>query len=598
MTFEIALVFAVLGATVVLFVAEWVRVDVVALLVLLALAWLGLVEPREALAGFSSNAVLSIIAVMILGHGVDRTGVMNRLTRPLLRLAGASEGRLVGLVMGAVGLLSAFMQNIGAAALFLPALLRLSKQRQIPASRVLMPVGFAAILGGTLTMVASGPLIVLNDLLRQGGQEPFPLFSVTPVGALLLVAGIGYFLALGRWVLPSRGGKTEDEGTQRELIEQYQLATTIHGSAVTPGSDLVDQTVEQAALVSRYGLNLLALRQGGETQEAPWRQTRFTPGQDLALLGRAEDFQRFLRDHALSPLDDSDPWLEELQSASRCGFAEFVVRPHAPRAGSTLRQLALRKEFGIEPLTLLTGEGEQLRDFSDVPLRPGSALVAHGTWERLRALGRDESFWLLTPIEPEANEPGKGWLAITLFAFALGLAVAGFPLSISLLTGATAMILTRVVPVDAAYRAVDWRTVFLLAGLIPLGTAMEKSGAAAYVAGGMTQALAGSSVLLLLAAVALLTTLFSLFMSNVAATVLLVPLVLVIGPEAGVDGRALALLVAVCASNSFALPTHQVNALFMSPGGYRNADFLRAGGIMTLLFLVIAVVAVAAFVGT
>lgn len=160
------------------------------------------------------------------------------------------------------------------------------------------------------------------------------------------------------------------------------------------------------------------------------------------------------------------------------------------------------------------------------------------------------------------------------------------------------MILTRVVPVDAAYRAVDWRTVFLLAGLIPLGTAMEKSGAAAYVAGGMTQALAGSSVLLLLAAVALLTTLFSLFMSNVAATVLLVPLVLVIGPEAGVDGRALALLVAVCASNSFALPTHQVNALFMSPGGYRNADFLRAGGIMTLLFLVIAVVAVAVFVGT
>ena len=171
-TTDIILVFAVLAATIFLFVSEWLRVDVVALLALLALAWLGLVDPREALSGFSSNAVMSIIGVMILGYGVDRTGVMTKLTRPLLRVAGASEPRLIGLVMGAVGSISAVMQNIGAAALFLPALLRISEQRKIPASRLLMPVGFAAILGGTLTMVASGPLIILNDLLRQGGSRP------------------------------------------------------------------------------------------------------------------------------------------------------------------------------------------------------------------------------------------------------------------------------------------------------------------------------------------------------------------------------------------------------------------------------------------
>lgn len=597
MTLEIALVFAVLGATVALFIAEWVRVDVAALLALLALAWLGLVKPAEALAGFGSNAVVSIIAVMILGHGVERTGVMNRLTRPLLRLAGTNESHLVGLVMGVVGLLSAFLQNIGAAALFLPALLGMSKQGHVPASRVLMPVGFAAILGGTLTMVASGPLIVLNDLLLQGNERPFPIFAVTPIGALLLGAGILYFLLLGRFVLPPRPQEPLREGPSESLLCQWHLPTAISGCSVARTSDLVGQTVEQAALVERYDLNLLALRQNGEVQEAPWRQTRFAPGQDLLLLGRAEDVQRFLAEHALVPLDGSDPWLEELRTGTSAGFAEFVVRPHAPRSGATLRQLALRREFGIEPLALLTGEGETVRDFSDVPLRPGSALVAHGSWERLRTLGRDESFWLITPIESEATAPGKKWLALALFVLAIGLSVAGAPLAISLLTGAAAMIVTGVVPVEAAYRAVDWRTVFLLAGLIPLGTAMERSGAASYVAGGLTQALAGSSPLLLLAAVALLATLFSLFMSNVAATVLLVPLVLVIGKETGVDGRALALLVAVSASNSFVLPTHQVNALFLSPGGYRNADFVRAGGILSVLFLVVAVGAVAVFIG-
>lgn len=236
MTLEIALVFAVLAGTVILFVSEWVRVDVVALLVLLALAWLGLVEPDEALAGFASNAVISIIAVMIRGHGVDRTGVMARLTRPLLRLAGTSEGRLVGLVMGTVGLLSAFMQNIGAAALFLPAVLRLSTQGRAHASRVLMPVGFAAILGGTLTMVASGPLIVLNDLLRQSGQESFSLFAVTPVGALLLGAGIAYFVTLGSRILPCRQGATGDEGSQRTLVDHWQLSSAIHGCSVGPTS--------------------------------------------------------------------------------------------------------------------------------------------------------------------------------------------------------------------------------------------------------------------------------------------------------------------------------------------------------------------------
>ncbi len=589
MTFEIGLVLAVLGVTVVLFVIDRLRVDVIAILVMIAVAWLGLVEPKEALAGLSSNAVVSIIAVMILGYGMDRSGMMNRVTRPILRVAGSSERRLVAVIGATVGAISAFMQNIGAAALFLPALLRISKRLEIPVSRLLMPVGFAAIMGGTLTMVASGPLIILNDLLRQRQEDTFGLFAVTPVGLILLAAAIAYFLVLGRLVLPSRAAASRERSPQRDLIETWQLPSTISCCTVPEGSDLAGKTVEESGLWLEYGINLLVIREQDDVHFAPWRFARFVAGQRLALLGQPDDVGRFAKDFGLRMDEEPSPMLEELQSGTAGGFAEVIVRPKTAIAGRSLRDLAFRKNHAVEPVRLLTGDQEITHDFSDQPLQAGDALIVHGTWDRIRALADDSSFVLLTPVEGGASARGQGLLAAVCFAAAVGLAVAGFPLSISLLTGALAMILLRVVPIDEAYRAVDWRTVFLLAGLIPLGTAMDKTGAAAYVANLITSLLAGSHPLVLMAAIAVLATVFSLFMSNVAATVLLAPLVMIVGGKAGVDGRGLALLVAVCASNSFVLPTHQVNALFMSPGGYRNADYLKAGGLMTAVFLVLAV---------
>ena len=319
----------------------------------------------------------------------------------------------------------------------------------------------------------------------------------------------------------------------------------------------------------------------------PWRQTHFAAGQELVLLGASDRIARFAADHGLESDPEIPEWLEEALSAS--GFAEVVVVPRAPLAGKSLRDVAFRKTYSVEPIVLLAGAEREPADFSDKPLSVGDVLVVHGSWEHLRQISQDPSFDVFTPIEGEESDPSKGITAALCFAGAIALAIAGFPLSISLMSGAVMMVLLGVLHIDAAYRAVDWRTVFLLAGLIPLGTAMDKSGAAVFVANGLTSLLAGSPTVVLMLAVGLLATLFSLFMSNVAATVLLVPLVMIVGEEAGVDGRALALLVAVCASNSFVLPTHQVNALFMSPGGYRNADYIRAGGIMSFLFLVLAV---------
>lgn len=587
MTPEILTVLIVLAATIILFIIERLRVDVIAVLVMLSLAWLRILTPAEAFSGLASNAVVAVAAVMIMGHGVERSGVTRRLTGAIMRAAGDSERGLVGVVSAVVGLLSGFMQNVGAAVLFMPAMLRISRRKTIPASRLLMPMAFAAILGGTITMIGSGPLIVLNDLLRRGGEEAFGLFSVTPIGLALLLSGVLYFLALGPRVLPSARRDERTRSPEQELIEAWELPSTVYEFTVEPTSGLVGRSRDELELWSRYGVNILALEEEGDIEYAPWRHTRFAAGQRFALLGRPEDVERFCADHGLACRKECRDF-GELDPGGDAGFAEIIIPPRSPVAGKTLREIALRKNYHVEPIMLLRGDVEQRTDFSDVPLRPGDALIVHGPWRLIGAMEDRHHFLLSSSLVEDPAQRRRPVVALACFAGALVLAFFGFQLSHALLTGALAMVLLGVLDIDEAYHAVDWRTVILLAGLIPLGVAMEKTGAAEYVAGLVMHLMHGSGVFLIMLAVAALATVFTLFMSNVAATVVLVPLVMVLGREAGISPRALALLVAIAASNSFILPTHQVNALVMAPGGYRNADYVRAGGIMTLIFLVVA----------
>lgn len=588
MTTEIALVLALVAVSSVLLITEKLRVDVVAIIVMLAAAWLRLVTPAQAFSGLSSNAVIAVMAVMILSYGLDRSGVTRYLIRPILRLAGESESRIVVALSATVGALSAFMQNVGAAAMVLPALLRLARTRGLSLSRTLMPVGFAAILGGCLTMVGSGPLIILNDLLRQRGFQPYGLFAVTPVGVVLLISGIGYFMALGRRLLP-RGASDAGAGHQKELIEAWNLPTSTWYFAVTAHSTLDGKTRETARLWEDYNLHLLVLDEKGDIFYAPWRHTVFRVGQQFALLGQREDALRFATEHNLRELGERCHLSRVLQGGDEAGFAELVVRPRSAFKGLTLREIALRKSLGVEPILLMSGAEEVRSDFSDRPLNPGDTLIVFGPWSTLATLQRDRNFLLVSPVEASTRGSRKPLIALGCFVLGIGLALSGVQLSLGLLTGAVAMVLLRVISIDDAYRAVDWRTVFLLAGLIPLGIAMETTGAAAYVAGGAARLAEGETPMLLYLLVGLLATGFSLFMSNVAATVLLVPLAIALAGMAGIEPRPLALLVAICASNSFILPTHQVNALYMGPGGYRNRDYLKAGGVMSLLFLAVAI---------
>ncbi len=588
MTIDIALVLAVVAVASILLVTERLRIDVVALLVLLSVAWLGFVTPAQAFSGFASNAVVAVIAVMILSYGLDRSGITRILATAIVRMAGHSESRLISLLSVTTGVLSGFMQNIGAAALFLPALVRLSRTEGVSLTRTLMPVGFAAILGGCLTMIASGPLIILNDLLRQRELESYGFFAVTPIGIVLLAAGIAYFLLIGRRLLP-RGSPETGTSMQQELIEAWDLPTTISYYRVPEDCPLVGETVESARLWDTYGLHLLALEEGGEILYAPWRHTTFVSGQQIALLGTREDAESFASQNGLQRLSEESHLGRLLKDGEEAGFAELVVRPRAQVRGRTLREIALRKNLGVEPILLLRSGTDTRSDFSDIPLTPGDILVVFGPWASLAVLQRDRNFLPVSNVESSAASTRRPVIAIGCFVLGIGLAASGVHLSLGLFSGALAMILLGVITIDEAYRAIDWRTVFLLAGLIPLGIAMESTGAAAYIAQEAAEFASGSHSFVFYLIIGILATVFSLLMSNVAATVVLVPLTIAISTTAGLDPRPLALLVAICASNSFILPTHQVNALLMGPGGYRNRDYLKTGSVMSIVFLLVAI---------
>jgi di/tricarboxylate transporter len=308
----------------------------------------------------------------------------------------------------------------------------------------------------------------------------------------------------------------------------------------------------------------------------------------MALFGCKEEITRFYEDYQLEECTEPKKF-DFIMKPESAGFAELIVLPGSTAAGSTLREVALRKNFDVEPVMLLRGNEQFRGDFSDMPFKPGDIIIVYGLWEKIEKFKRNEDFILATPIEGETPKPFNALKVGLIMAGVLTGVIAGIKLPVVLFSGVVFMLLLKVINIDDAYKSVDWRTVFLIAGLIPLGIAMEKTGAALLISQQMMILLKGSPVIVLLLAVAALTTLFSLFMSNVAATVLLVPLVISIARAAGIDPRPMALLVAICTSNSFVIPTHQVNAFLMSPGGYTNRDYMKTGGLMTILFLLVCV---------
>ena len=597
-TQDMMAVLLVLGLTIYLFVSEVVRVDVAALLIMVLVGATGVVPAAHIFDGFASNAVISIIAVMIMGAGLDRTGIMSQLAGYILRVGGSTEKRIIPIISGTVGVISSFMQNIGAAALFLPVVSRISTRTGIPLSRLLMPMGFCAILGGTMTMVGSSPLILLNDLILNAnsalppGAEPmrtFHLFSVTPIGVVMLATGVVYFVFLGARVLPEVSDGTADTaGTAQYFEDLYGLKGDIFEAAVPANSPLVGKSIGDAEAIDDAPF-VLGMRVGRDIALEPAIDEVIPAGATFALMGSSEQVRRFARATGLSVARDMRAFVEVL-NPSRAGVSEVVIPPASNVAGRTIRDVAMRRHYGAHVLAIYRQEEIIRHDLSDTALQVGDTLVLHSFWDDLHRLTRERAFVVVTDYPYEVTRPHRVYHALVFFLLAIGLTIfTDLRLSLALLTGAVGMILSGVITIDEAYRSVGWQSVFLLAGLLPLGLAVETTGTAAWIAQETLRLLGDVPLWVLQGALAVLATGFTLLMSNVGATVLLVPLAINIALGAGANPAVFALTVALAASNSFLIPTHQVNALTMGPGGYRVVDFMRAGGLMTILFLVILI---------
>lgn len=612
---EIAWVTAFLLLTIFLFAFEVVTVDVAAITVMVLLGLTGLLAPVMGLSeglvpaerlfdGFASNAVISIIAVMIIGAGLDKTGLMSRVAGVIMRIGGDTEQRIIPLISSTVAVISSFMQNVGAAALFLPVVSRIAARTGLPMSRLLMPMGFCAILGGTMTMVGSSPLILLNDLILTSNKalpeavEPmrtFQLFDVTPVGIGLVIAGILYFVIAGRLVLPARGtDKLEGHDATRYFAETYGISgVTIHEIRIQPESPLVGVGVDE--LERTWRVRVIGVDKGDGLRvgaDGVDRTLGIEPGATLVVLGASEPFERFSTANQAVVKPELETFAESL-APTKAGIAEIVIPPGSSLIGKTARDVWMRKTYGLSLLAIHRGDetiNYETGGVRNTPFRPGDALVVHTTWLDLARLERNRDFVIVTTEYPhEELRPSKVPHALFFFVLTLGLVLfTDLRLSVALLTGAMGMILTRVLSIEEAYEAVSWKTVFLLASLIPLGLAVESTGTARWIADQTLVLLGDSPIWMIQAALAVLATFFTLVMSNVGATVLLVPLAVNIALGAGADPALFALTVAVATSNSFLIPTHQVNALIMGPGGYGVPDFMRAGGIMTVLFLIVS----------
>lgn len=612
---EVAWVSAILLLTIYLFAFEIVEVDVAAVSVMVVLGLTGLfasymglkaplVDPKNLFNGFAGNAVMSIVAVMIIGAGLDKTGLMSKVAGFILKIGGSTESRIIPIVSGTVGIISSFMQNVGAAALFLPVVSRISSRTGLPMSRLLMPMGFTAILGGTVTMVGSSPLILLNDLILTSNSalptdkqmETFSIFSVTPIGLALITTGILYFVIAGRFVLPKN--KTEGQEAPASAMdyfkELYKLDYDLNEIIVPNESKLVGHILEDVE--HKYKIRIIALRRGTDDLRigagGVARDTEIEPGIVLGIIGSPYAIQGFVDSFGLKIRKELVSFTEAL-SAAKAGIAEVVIPPSSALVGKSARDVWMRKTYGLSLLAILRG-GETIREgdgVRDLPLQAGDTLIAHVTWDALDRLTKDtKNFVVVTTEYPhEETRPHKLGFAILFFAIALSLVLfSDLRLSISLLVGAIGMVISGVLSMDEAYEAVSWKTVFLLASLIPLGFAVESSGTAAWIADATLRFMGDVSSWVLQAVIAVLATFFTLVMSNVGATVLLVPLAVNIAIQAGADPAVFALTVAISTSNSFLIPTHQVNALIMGPGSYRVPDFMKAGGGMTILFLVVS----------
>ena len=586
MTTDNLLVLGILSVAILLFVSEKLRVDVVAMIVLAALVVTGLVTVEEAFSGFSSPAVIVVWAVFIVSAGLTRSGVADLIARQVIRLAGRSQLRLIVLIMVAVGIMSAFMSNVGAAAILLPAVMSVARETDIPPSKLLIPLAWASLLGGNVTMIGTPPNILASSILEgYGGIEPFTFFDFVPMGLVTLAAGILFMAFVGRRLLPER---TPGGG----LVDSYPVQEYLTEARVVADSPLIGKTVQEADLERRHGLNVIHVHlccQDGETVPA-MTEHRLEPGDELHLEATASAILEAGQTLGLRPVPDRpiQPW-EPQPERSAFELAEVVLAPSSSLRCKTLRQIDFRSRFGLAVLAV-RHQGETLFErLGDVQLDFGDSLLLQGPVETINLLRQEDDFLLLEMPPLETRRTRKMPVAVAILLGVVIVAAAGWlHVSAAMFIGALLMVLSGTLTMDEAYGSIHWQSVFLIAGMLPLGLAMQSTGTAQLLADQIVALVGDWGPLAVMMGIYLLTGLLTEVISNAAAAVLAVPIAIDAALSLSANPHAFVMATVIAASTSFLMPIgHQVDVLVFGPGGYRFADYAKVGVWLNLLLFIL-----------
>ena len=594
MTPDAWFVFGVLAAAVVLFASDRLRPDIVALLVIVALVLGGVLPVAEAVAGFGDSIVILIAALFVVGEGLVRTGVANQVGAWLARVAGASETRLLTLLMLVVAGLGAFMSSTGVVAIFIPVVLGIASRLGIGPGRLMMPLAFAALLSGMLTLIATPPNLMVNDALLAAGLQPFGFFGITPIGLLALALGILYMWLIGSRLLPASPPPTGTVGRRQtllELAESYELIGLLHRLQVAPDSLLAGQTVAEARLRTRYGVTIVGIgrqERFTETVSSALANTELHPADVLYVIGPATAIETLSAAERLTGLPIVEG--QERSLVQELGMVEVMLPPDSELIGQSLRQAAFRSRHGLSILGIRRGGRPLSGSLAGEKLAFGDILLVAGAWKRITLLQGDPKAFLVLTLPAELSEVAPAYRQAP-FALAILLAMVALmtfglvPNAVAVLLAALAMGLFRCLRMEDAYRSINWPSLVVIAGMLPLAKALEQTGGVTLIADGLVAGLGPLGPLALLAGVFLLAALIGMFISNPATAVLMAPVAIAAAQQIGVSPYPFAMTVAIAASAAFATPVSSpVNTLVLAPGGYRFNDFVRVG--LPLLLLV------------
>ncbi|MGE9552807.1 SLC13 family permease [Erwinia amylovora] len=601
---ELIWVLSLLVIAILLFISGKLRMDVVALLVIVAFVLSGTLTLQEATMGFSDPNVILIAALFVIGEGLVRTGVALKMGEWLIKMAGSSETRMLVLLMVTVAGLGAFMSSTGVVAIFIPVVIGVAAKMNTSPGRLMMPLSFAGLISGMMTLVATPPNLVVNSELLREGLRGFSFFDVTPVGLVALVLGIGYMLVARFWlVTPDHqiAAKKRVRRTFRDLIHDYKLSGRARRLAVRPGSPLIGCPLDDLQLRQRFGINVVGLERWRKFRRVmvPVTGTTEFYSRDVLLIDMSAagiDLREFCSENLLEPMILRGEYFSD--RAQDVGMAEVLVIPDSALQGKTLREIAFRSRFGVSVIGVRR-RGEVMEGaLNDLALELGDCLLVIGDWKKITQLQQQKRDLIVLNIPAEVDDvaPANSQAPHAIFCLALMVAMMltnEIPNPIAALIACLLMGRFRCIDMESAYRAIHWPSIILIVGMMPFALALQKTGGVKLIVDGLMDLAGGRSPHVMLLCLFILCATIGLFISNTATAVLMAPIGVAAAQQMGVSPYPFTLIIAVAASAAFMTPVSSpVNTLVLGPGGYRFSDFVKIGVPFTLLIMMVSVLLV------